>query len=386
MIERTLKLPEQRSFFLFGPRQTGKSTLLKSAFPSESTLYYDLLRSEEYRRLAANPAIFREEVLSRRKGQTHVVMDEIQRIPDILSEIHSIMESPEPPWFCMSGSSARKLKRSRADLLAGRAWTLRLHPLTHRECGSRFSLERALRLGSLPSVFLDNSEEDARRTLKAYAETYLKEEIEAEALVRNAGPFLRFLPLAASESGNLVNYSNLARATGASYQTVKEHFQILEDTLLGFFLMPYAKSARKRLAKHPKFYFFDSGVQRALAGRLSASLERGTSEHGLSFERFLIAEILRIADYSGKEFSFSFYRTEAGAEADLVAEPAEGPPVAVEIKASDEPHNSNLGGLWSFREIRPEASLICACLAPRPRNCGAVKILPWQDVFEQLGL
>jgi predicted AAA+ superfamily ATPase len=286
----------------------------------------------------------------------------------------------------MSGSSARKLKRAHANLLAGRAWTLRLHPLTHGECGSLFSLDKALRRGTLPSVYLEDTDEGAWGTLKAYAETYLREEIEAEALLRSAGPFLRFLPLAASECGNLISFSSVARETGTSHHTVKEYFRILEETLIGFFLLPYAKSARKRLVKHPKFYFFDSGVERVLAGRLTASLERGSSEHGRSFEHFLIAEIRRLADYAGKECSLSFYRTEAGAEVDLIVESAEGPPVAIEIKASDCPHTSDLGGLWSFHETRPEASLLCASLAPRARDCGAIKILPWQDVFEHIGL
>lgn len=349
-------------------------------------MYYDLLISDEYRRVAARPSLFREEVLSRPRGKTHVVVDEIQRVPDLLAEVHSILESPDSPVFCMSGSSARKIKRAQADLLAGRAWTYTLHPLTHRECGRLFSLEKALRLGALPSVYLDEDEEGARLTLKAYVNTYIKEEIEAEALVRKTGSFLRFLPLAASENGNLLNYSAIARETGTSYQAVKEHFQILRDTLLGFLLMPYSRSTRTSLAKRPRFYFFDLGVQRVLAGKLSAGLERGTSEYGRSFEHFIVAEVLRLADYSGREYSPSFYRTEAGAEVDLIIEYGDGRTVAVEIKASQDPHAADFRGLKSFAQAAPGASLLCACLATRPRTVSGIKILPWQDIFSELGL
>ena len=195
MLNRLLPLSLKHSFFLFGPRQTGKSTLLRSLLPPEKTMYYDLLKTEEYLRLSANPHLFREEVLARDKPITYVVVDEIQRIPNLLNEIHFILEGNQPPYFCLSGSSARKLKRAHANLLAGRAWTYHLFPLTHFELGERFSLDKALNWGTLPSVYLSEPEEP-RQTLRAYVETYLKEEIEQEALVRNLGGFVRFLTLA----------------------------------------------------------------------------------------------------------------------------------------------------------------------------------------------
>lgn len=385
MIKRDIKLPENRSFFLFGPRQTGKSTLLKSIFPNGKALYYDLLKSEEYTRLAARPQLLREEVLSRGEGG-HVVIDEVQRIPELLNEVHHILETPGHPRFCMSGSSARKLKRAQANLLAGRAWTCRLHPLTHRECGPLFSLEKALRIGTLPSIYLEENEEDARRTLQSYVHTYLKEELEAEAAARNIGSFLRFLPIAAGENGNLINYSGIARETGATYKAVQEHFRLLEDTLLGFMLMPFTRRLKRKLTKHPKFYFFDPGVQRAIAGKLSVPLERGTSEHGRAFEHFVILEIARLADYAGKGHALSFYRTEGHAEVDLVVECPDGRVCAIEIKASDDANPGRMRGLASLREALPEASLLCASLAPRARMAGGIRILPWQDIFECLGL
>lgn len=386
MLKRAIGLPKNRSFFLFGPRQTGKSTLLKATFPKQTVLYYDLLKTDEYRRLATRPHIFREEIMARNQNQTHVIIDEIQRIPDLLNEIHFILENTNPPYFCMSGSSARKLKRSQANLLGGRAWTYNLYPLTHRECGSLFSLEKAMRIGTLPSIYLESNEADAHKTLKAYTDTYLKEEIDAEAITRNIGGFLRFLTLAASENGNIINYSNIARETGISYKTVKEHFQILQDTLVGFLLMPYSRSIRKKLVKHPKFYFFDTGVTRTLSGKLAVPLAPGTSEYGKIFEHFLVTEIARLIDYSQKDYTLSFYRTEAGAEVDLIIETPEGQTHAIEIKASESPETTFVKGLKSFHDICPQARLYCLCLSPRPRISNDIKILPWQDIFDHIGI
>ena len=384
MINRILPLPKNHSFFLFGPRQTGKSTLLKSLLKSETTLFYDLLKTEEYLRLSANPTLFREEILSRDQKITHVVVDEIQRIPDLLNEVHWILEGTNPPYFCLSGSSARKLKRSHANLLAGRAWTYHLFPLTSQELGERFSLERALNLGTLPSVYLDPDIESARRTLKSYVETYLKEEVQAEAIVRNVGSFLRFLSLAGDENGNVINYSNISRETGTTYKTVKEYFQILEDTLIGFFLLPYSKSTRKRLVQHPKFYFFDPGVHRALTQKITVPLQRKTTEYGRSFEHFLITEIIRLARYKELDYEFSFYQSSNEAEVDLIIETPQGLTYAIEMKSLENPDSSSLRGLKSFRQICQKATLYCACLAPRKRTIGDISILPWQEVLAEI--
>lgn len=387
MVKRLLQPPVRHSFFLFGPRQTGKSTLLKLFFDPAVTLSYDLLRSEEYLRLTSQPQLFRDEVLARDKKFTHVLVDEVQRIPALLNEIHYILEnSKSAPYFVLSGSSARKLKRSRANLLAGRAWTFNLYPLTHSELGAKFSLDKALRIGTLPSVYLSQSGTEAAKTLKAYVQTYLKEEIQAEALVRNLGGFLRFLALAADENGNIINFSNIARETGTSYHTVKEYFQILEDTLIGFFLLPYSRALRKRLIKHPKFYFFDTGIVRAIAGKLSVGVIPKTYEYGRIFEHFIITEIIRLADYKGKDYKFSFYQSSNNAEVDLIIETPRGEVHAIEIKSSENPDKSALTGLFSFKEFCPKAALYCVCRAPRKRAAAGIDILPWQDIFPALGL
>lgn len=384
MINRLIKPLKNKSFFLFGSRQTGKSTLLRGLFPLETSLYYDLLKTEEYLRLQANPSLLREEVKSRPAKITHVVLDEIQRVPELLNEVHLLMESPNPPHFVLSGSSARKLKRSQANLLGGRALTYRLFPLTVAELGKSFSLNRALRFGTLPKIYLEESEEAAAEQLRSYVETYLKEEIEVEAQVRQLGTFVRFLTIAGIENGNIINFSNIARDTGTTYPVVKSYFQILEDTLIGEMLYPYHNSKRKRLSKHPKFYFFDSGVTRALTRKLTVPLEPKTPEYGRAFEHFLILEIMHRSHYQKNDFTFSYYRTEAGAEVDLIIETPKGTIYAIEIKSGDNVESLHFNGLRSFGEICPEAKLMCAAQVPHQRQMENILILPWEECLNYL--
>ena len=383
---RLLKLPQKAHFFLFGPRQTGKSTLIKKTFPQEKTLYYDLLLSEEYTRLTANPSLFREEIDALDKNTTHVVIDEVQRIPELLNEVHYLIEKYKNKFnFCLSGSSARKLKRKSANLLGGRAWVKHLYPLTHIEIGNEFNLNRALRFGTLPLIYM-STDTEAVELLNSYVEVYLEEEIKAEAIIRNIGAFVRFLKFAAHENGNILNLSNISRETGTSNKTIKEYFQILEDTLIGFFLLPYSKSTRKRLVKHPKFYFFDTGVRNALTKQLSLKLEPGNREYGNAFEHFMIAEMMRLANYKKKDYEFSFYRTSSNAEVDLIIETPDKKIFAIEIKSSENPSSSDLSGLQSFLEVQPHAIPLVLSRAPRKRKIGNVPIYPWKEVFKLLGL
>jgi len=373
-------LPLDAHFFLFGARQTGKSTLLHSFFQKETIYYYDLLKTEEFTRLAAHPELLREEVLSRPAHITHIVIDEVQRIPELLNEIHLLIESANAPYFALSGSSARKLKRSKANLLAGRALSYHLYPLTIEELGQNFSLTKALQYGTLPSVYLEESVQNAQDRLRAYVEVYLKEEIELEAQSRRIGLFIHFLTIAAGENGNALNFSNIARETGTSYQTVKSYFQILEDTLIGKFLFPYQKAARKRLSKHPKFYFFDTGIVRALTKKITVPLEPKTIEFGRAFEHFILLDIMRQAEYRKLDYNFSYYRTEGGSEVDLIIETPKGETFAVEIKSTDTIDSTHLRGLKSFKEICPSAKLCCVSTSPRVINIGEITILPWQEM------
>lgn len=381
MINRKVQLPQQHSFFLFGPRQTGKSTLLKQLFPAPQTLYYDLLKTEEYLRLSAHPELFREEVLTRQIGITHVIVDEIQRVPSLLNEIHWLMETANSPIFILTGSSARKLKRGHANLLGGRALTMQLFPLLQVELGEKFSLYKALELGTLPKIYLEADRQIANALLQSYVDTYLREEIQLEAQVRNLNPFIQFLILAAHDNGNSINFTNIARETSVSYQTVKSYYQILEDTLLGFFLLPYRKSLRKRLSQHPKFYFFDRGIVRALTKTLTVPLEPKTDTFGRAFEHFILVEIMRTIQYEKLDYTMSYYRTEHGTEVDLILETPQGKIKAIEIKSTNVIQSVHLGGLRSFKAMTPQAELACVCLAPHRREIGDINVLPWQEVL-----
>ncbi len=386
MIPRMLKIPKINSFFLFGPRQVGKTSLIRQAFLEERQLHYDLLASDQYFRLKARPGLLGEEIQAARDQVSLVIIDEIQKIPELLDEIHRLMESPNPPVFVMTGSSARKLKRSSANMLGGRAWNLKLFPLTHHELGDQFDLDRALSRGTLPKIYLAEHEE-AHQLLRSYIETYLKEEIEVEAIIRSLGPFLRFLPLAAQESGQILNYATMSRDTGTSAKTIKEYYSILEDTLLGSILPAFQKSHRKRLATHPKFYFFDTGVVRALCKLLTVPLEAQTYEYGRAFEHFVLNEIIRLNTYYQRDFSLSYYRTEHGAEVDLIIERPGAATLAVEIKSSVNPSVSDIrGGLASFQTLVPTARLICVCKAANKRLVEGFEILPWRDFFKEIFL
>ncbi|MBT6844067.1 MAG: ATP-binding protein [Candidatus Melainabacteria bacterium] len=387
MFKRLVKLPENKSFFLFGPRQVGKTTVLGEFFDDKNTLVYNLLDPDTFNALNLSPSNFKNEITSRKKNVSHVIVDEIQKLPELLDQVHLLLESENPPCFALSGSSARKLKKSGANLLGGRAWTIAMYPLCYQEFllnKQTFNLEQALNYGTLPAIYLEEDDFAKEQVLKAYINTYLKEEIKEESLVRNIKGFSNFLRFSAEENGNVLNFSNIARDTGVDSKTVKEYFQILEDTLIGFFLMPFASSHRTRLVKHPKFYFFDTGVHRALTNKLSLKLEKKTKAYGNAFEHFIIKELMNYSNYINKDYDFFFYRTEAGAEVDLIIKKPDDSFLAIEIKASINPELKNLKGLFSFKDLYPEAELICLSQATKRRKLKEITILPWQEIFEYL--
>lgn len=266
MFKRTLNLPEQRSVLLLGPRQTGKSTLVRAVLPTEA-LVIDLLHTEEFLRYARDPSLFRREVLHHisRGGAPTVFVDEVQRVPALLDEVHALIEAT-PARFILTGSNARKLKRGAANLLAGRVSVRHLHPLTLDELGDAADLETLLRFGSLPPVSQIARDDPAAASeiLRAYALTYLQEEMQAEAIVRQLGAFARFLDVAAAQSGELVNFSAVGRDAGLATRTVQSYYEVMEDTLLGFRLPAWQRSPRARLVAHPRFHLFDLGVANAL--------------------------------------------------------------------------------------------------------------------------
>lgn len=381
MIARIFKAPTQ-SFFLFGPRQTGKSTFVKSIItpPSWSV---NLLRNGPYLLYSKSPALFYKHAEHQitAKGVATIFVDEIQRVPELLTEVHALMEEFKGTRFILTGSSARKLKRAGVDLLGGRAIQRRLYPYVHVEVPDRFDLERVLQFGSLPSVF-EQSDEDARETLETYVETYLKEEIKAEGLVRSMGPFSRFIEVAAAQNGELVNFSDVGREAGLPVKTVESYFDILEDTLVGLRLMPYRKSVRKRLTAHPKFYFFDIGVLNAINRRLTATPDPVL--RGRQFEHFVVVETWRLLDYWRSEARVFYWRTNTGAEVDLVIEKHGKVVAGCEIKSSPVIVGANLTGLRSFGEDHPDAETVVVSTADNGYKVGKTLVLPWAEFFEKL--
>lgn len=364
-------LPENRSAFLWGPRKTGKTTLLKQQFPN--AFWVDLLDFDFYFSLNQKPSSLRDMI--RAQKSKLVIIDEVQKIPLLMDEIHWLIENLGCS-FIMSGSSARKLRRGNVNLLGGRAWRYELYPLVSRELGD-FDLNRTLVSGFLPSHFLSpNSEMD----LKSYTNDYLKEEIQAEALTRNLPAFSRFLKSAALANGMLLNYSNAARDAGVAVKTIREYYQILEDTLIGRQLPPWKKSKKRRLIETAKFFFFDVGVVSSLLGY--RSIIPGTNEYGRFFEHFILQECWAYRHYSRKDFPISFWRTASGAEVDLIMGDAE---VAIEIKSSENAGSIRTKGLHLFQEENRIKKKIIVSRDPIPRELDSgIHILPWKNFCDQL--
>jgi len=385
MIHRIIDIPfKRKSVFLFGPRQVGKSTLIKHLLADMDCLEIDLLKGDVLLKYKKTPGLLRAEIefLLRNKDSVFVFIDEIQKCPELLNDVHYLIEKFKGKLsFILTGSSARKLKRVSVNMLAGRAWQFFLFPFTHVELGKRFNLDDVLLRGTLPPV-IDESLKDGFRTLTAYAQTYLKEEILDEAIVRDIGAFSRFLDMAADQSGKIVNFSTIARETGVSGKTVKGYYQILEDTLIAIKLEPYLKSARKRLTMHPKYYLFDIGVVNAINGRTSVSSVRGSTIYGMLFEHFIILETYRLIHYAEKPFRVFHWRSSHGAEVDMIVE-ASDVLWAIEIKSSQIVKSGVLKGLRSFMEDHPKAKPLCVSTCDTPYMAGNIPVIPWRTLFRK---
>ena len=381
MIDRVVSLPKEKSFFLFGPRQTGKSTLINARF-TQNVWTIDLLLSDTLLKYSKEPAVFRTEAIEKISSQKIrvIFLDEIQRLPILLNEVQHLM-SHYPVQFILTGSSARKLKRGGANLLAARALEYELFPLVYREIAGRIKLEDALRYGTLPVVFTEDPETKTA-ILSAYVNTYLREEIQAEGLARNLGGFARFLDIAADQSGELLSFSSMARECRLSIRTTQSYFEILEDTLIGFRLMPWRKSLRKRLVAHPKFYLFDTGVTNAISKRLKAPFDRAVT--GKLFEQWIILETYRYLKYSRSEANLYFWRSNIGTEVDLLIEQYGKIIGAFEIKSTPHLANAHLAGLRSFHEEHPRVPCYLIGTADNAREMAGVKILPWREYLDSL--
>ncbi len=315
MVSRLCKPLKTNSFFLFGARGTGKSTLLKGYFKNSSILKIDLLDDEVFDRYLLEPQFLKKQIQS--QSYDWVIIDEVQRIPKLLNTAHQLIEEKKQK-FALTGSSSRKLKRGGANLLAGRAFVNSLFPLTSLELKEDFSISQAVNWGTLPKLTELTTPAEFQAYLRSYCLTYIKEEVQAEQLVRNLEPFREFLAVSAQSASKIINYSSISRDVGVEPPTVQTYFQILEETNLGFILPHFHKSIRKSQKSSPKFYFFDNGVQKALEGNLQNEYAIGTSMYGSLFEAFIIQEIYRLNEYFQKDFRLSYFATKNGLEIDLI--------------------------------------------------------------------
>lgn len=359
MFNRNLILPRsgRETFFLWGPRQTGKSTLLRKHYPGGH--WIDLLKSDEFRRYATRPELLRLELEADSDPGRQIVIDEVQKVPALLNEVHWLMEN-RGLRFALCGSSARKVRRGAANLLGGRALRYELRGLTAGELGERFDLDRLLNHGYLPRI---HQAARPRRLLDAYIADYLKEEIAAEGLVRNLPAFSGFLDAASLSDTEPVNYSNIARECGVSSQAVRNYFGILEDTLLGRWLPAWRKRRKRRLIGSPKFYFSDVGVVNRLARR--GTVERGSELYGKAFENWVHHELAAFAAYTEFDGGLTHWRLPSGVEVDFVlGEMA----LAVEAKASPVIGRHHLKGLRSLATEHAVRRRVIVCLEAKSRR------------------
>ena len=374
MFSRILSLNEAstESIFFWGARQTGKSTLLKQLFPDAH--YYDLLLSDEYSRLRFRPALLREECEMLDEGEL-VIIDEVQKIPALLDEVHWLM-TERNLRFILCGSSARKLRRCGANLLGGRAIRKTLFPLVSAEIPD-FDIDVALNNGMLPRHYLIK---DPRQRLEAYVGDYLQQEIVAEAVVRRIDSFTRFLQVAALSDAEILNYTKIASDCGVSSKSVKEYFSILEETMLGYHIPAYSKVMRRKLVAAPKFYFFDVGIPNYLMKRIP--LKSGSSEYGHALEHLICQELKAYLSYRGIDKNLSYWRTsDHRYEVDFIVGDAE---VAIEVKSSETVDSSETRGLRAFSEEHPSARLIIVSMEQRPRRHKDIEIWPAREFLRKL--
>ena len=377
MIDRLLELRDiqEDSLFLWGARQTGKSTFLKAKFPDAR--YYDLLLPREFTRLQRNPSLLIDELSLADEGEL-VIIDEIQELPALLNAVQWLMVN-KGIRFILCGSSARKLKRMGANLLGGRALRRQMFPLVSAEIPD-FNLVKALNNGMLPRHYLV---ENASQRLQGYIGNYLKQEIEAEALSRNLDVFARFLEIAALTDGEIVNYNNIATDCGVSAKTIKEYYTILQDTLLGYMIPAYEKVIQRRLIKAPKFYLFDIGIVNGLCNRYG--LRPGSTDFGHAFEHFVMQEIVAWLGYSNSEYQLNYWRTASGYEVDAVIRDIKGNIVAaIEVKSVEEVQSRHLRGLKALSEEHPDTRLFAVSLDARPRLFHGVEVYPIMDFLKKM--
>ncbi|PIQ69714.1 ATPase [Candidatus Shapirobacteria bacterium CG03_land_8_20_14_0_80_40_19] len=373
MYSRLLKPPRNKSFFLFGPRGTGKTTWVKSTFPK--AIYLDLLEAEIFNDLLANPQ--RLENYLPKKTTDFVIIDEIQRIPQLLNEVHRLIEKLHLK-FILTGSSARKLRERGQNLLAGRALTYFMYPLTAIELNADFNLNLSLNFGLLPSVY---QEKEPKKYLESYVKTYLEEEIFQEGLTRNLSAFARFLETASFSQGSVLNTSEIAREAAVERKVVENYFSILEDLLIGYRLPVFNKKAKRRLIVHPKFYFFDTGMYRIV--RPMGPLDSPEMVEGISVESLFFQNLLAVNDNLNLGYKLYYYRTATGIEVDFIAYGERGIR-AFEIKRTDKVSSKTTRGLKHFLKEYPQTKGFFLYGGKRKMRHGDIEIIPFEDALKNL--
>ena len=370
-----IDLPSRQSAFLWGPRKTGKSTYLKEKFPK--SLVYDFLKTDLFLEFSKRPSLLREQILAKdaKTIAYPVILDEVQKVPPLLDEVHWLIEN-KGLRFILCGSSARKLKRGKANLLGGRAWRYEMFPFVSPELDD-LDLLKALNRGLIPTHYFQNA---YRKSLRAYTQDYLKEEVFAEGLTRNIPAFSRFFESMGFSHGELTNFSNIARDCGVDSKTVKEYYQILQDTLLGSFIAPFKKrQSRQVISKTSKFYLFDVGVAGSITKRYIGQ-KRG-ADFGKAFEHFLLMELLAHNSYYELDYDINFWRTKSGLEVDFVLGGGE---IALEVKGASRIENRDLNPLNAFIDLYAPRKALVVCNEKEERVIGNVRIMPWRRFLNDL--
>ena len=370
-----IDLPPRQSAFLWGPRKTGKTTFLKQNFPK--SLVFDFLKTDLFLAFSSKPSILREQLAAASDEQLSlpIILDEVQKVPSVLDEVHWLIEN-RGLSFILCGSSARKLKRGQANLLGGRAWRFEMFPFITAEL-KNYALLDVLNKGMIPSHYL---QVDAKRSLKAYVQDYLKEEIFAEGLVRNLPAFSRFFESMSYSHGELTNFLNISRDCGIDSKTVKEYYQILVDTLMGIFIHPFKKrQTRQVITRSPKFYLFDTGVAGIITKR--SILEEKGELFGKAFEHFILLELIGYRSYREKDFDIEFWRTKSGLEVDFILGNGK---MAIEVKGTSQINLKDLRPIRLFRdEFQPQEAIV-VCNEPAERIVDNIRIVPYRVFLKRL--
>lgn len=374
MYPRLFSPPARQSFFLFGPRGVGKTAWLRHHFAD--ALYFDLLDHVTYTQLLAAPSRLGDQIPADYRGW--VLIDEIQRVPDLLNEVHRLIEARRLR-FVLTASSARKLRRKGVNLLAGRALTRHMHPLTAQELGRGFDLRRALRYGGLPLAWTTETPDDY---LRSYAATYLREEVQQEGLARNVAAFSRFLEAASFSQGSVLNMAAVARDCAVAAKVVEDYFSILDDLLIAVRIPVFTKRAKRRLVAHPKFYYFDAGVYQAIRPR--GPLDSPEQIHGAALETLFLQHVRALNDYHGLGYQIYYWRTATGDEVDFVLYGERGLR-AFELKMSQTVRPDDWRALLKFRQDFPEAKVHLVYLGTRRWQESGIDILPASECFPNLG-